>query len=110
VVIAFGSFPVGAVVGPPFCSFCVFSTVISTQVVHLGPPPKGTTTRLKATARAPLGVASRGGAVWPHFAVRLRVLVQIQPPRGAGSLVCVLLSKTKPLPVTPTRLPLQSNF
>ena len=62
VVIASGSFPIGAVVGSPFCSFCVFF-LCYLHAVHLGPPPKGTTTRLKATARAPLGVASRGGAV-----------------------------------------------
>jgi hypothetical protein len=59
-----------------------------------------------------LGVASRGSTVWPHFTVGLRVLVLVQvlPPRGAEPLVCVLLSKTKPLPVTPIRLPLQSIF
>jgi hypothetical protein len=62
VVIAFGSFPFGAVVGSPFCSFCVYSFCYL-HAVHLGAPPKGTTTRLKATARTPLGVASRGGAV-----------------------------------------------
>ena len=45
--------------------------------------------------------------------VRLCVLVQILPLRSLAtteSLVCVLLSKTKPLPVTPIRLPLQSIF
>jgi hypothetical protein len=72
----------------PSAPFFFLSTVISTQV-HLGSTPKGTmihTTRLKATARAPLGVASRGGAVWPHFAgetVRVRadstVLRRVNP-------------------------------
>ena len=63
VVIAFGSFPVGAVV----CGFSLLLLLCFSfcylHAVHLGAPPKGTTTRLKATARAPLGVASRGDAV-----------------------------------------------
>jgi hypothetical protein len=72
-------FPIGCSCGfSLLLILCVFPTVISTQCTW-GLPPKGTTTRLKATARAPLGVASRGGAVWPHFAVGLCVLVQILP-------------------------------
>jgi hypothetical protein len=38
------------------------------------------------------------------------VLVQIQPPFDDRVLVCVFLSRTKPLLVTPIRLPLQSIF
>jgi hypothetical protein len=95
---------------------CVFSIVISTQCTWDPLAPKSTTTRLKATARPPLGVASRGGAVWPRFTARLCVLVQILPFAIARdnrvSRVCSSEFKTKPLPVTvtPTRLPLQSSF
>jgi hypothetical protein len=71
---------------PNWCS-CGFSLLLllcfflcDLHAVHLGPPPKSTTTRLKATARAPLGVASRGGAVWPAFSEVTRV--------GADSTVC----------------------
>ena len=76
-VIAFGSFPIGAVVGSPFCSFCVFSFCYL-HAVHLGAPPKDTTTRLKATARAPLGVVAWWCCVI-SLSVRLCVLVQILP-------------------------------
>jgi hypothetical protein len=91
VVIAFGSFPVGVVVvvGSAFGSFYVFPLPImtaphvalvassSTQhaaaaaAAHLGDNPMRTTTRPKATARAPLRVVSRGMVLrlWPYFAV-----------------------------------------
>jgi hypothetical protein len=62
---------------PNWCS-CGFSLLLLLCFFHcdlhagaLPPPPKGTTTRLKATARAPLGVASRGGAVWPQRTTKL---------------------------------------
>ena len=48
------------------------------HAVHLGAPPKGTTTRLKATARAPLGVVAWWCCVI-SLSVRLCVLVQILP-------------------------------
>ena len=79
-VIAFGSFPIGAVVGSPFCSFCVFSFCYL-HAVHLGAPPKGTTTRLKATARAPPWGLLRAVVLCDlAFSEVMRV--------GAGSTVC----------------------
>jgi hypothetical protein len=48
------------------------------HAVHLGAPPKGTTTRLKATARPPLGVVAWWCCVI-SLSVRSCVLVQVLP-------------------------------
>ena len=61
----------------PSASF-VFFLLLSPRGVRLGAPPKGTTTRLKATARAPLGVVAWWCCVI-SLSVRLCVLVQILP-------------------------------
>jgi hypothetical protein len=57
----------------------VFFPLLSPHAVHLGPPPKGTTTRLKATARAPPGGCFARWCCVTSLSVRLCVLVQVLP-------------------------------